>query len=194
MLQIRQNSTRCFFLLYMPRSVGSWRISGEKWLRKVGPTCAKGRGISCSPTPRLCSVVCEGGHRQAAAGPQAGPTPRRTAVTIADAGIPTALEQRSPRSRWRCQHAQPIPRAKFWRFTDKKCRCAAAAAQWSIWWDIVQEIRKYCIADFLAKLWPLQNLFSYLWSQFLQAHKGEFKCLFLFIWGMSSSFDHQHAR
>ena len=40
---------------------------GEKWLRKVGPTCAKGRGISCSPTPRLCSVVC-GGPRQAAAG------------------------------------------------------------------------------------------------------------------------------
>ena len=31
---------------------------GEKWLRKVGSTCAKGRGISCSPTPRLCSVVC----------------------------------------------------------------------------------------------------------------------------------------
>ena len=144
MLQIRQNSTRCFFLLYMPRSVGSWRISGEKWLRKVGPTCAKGRGISCSPTPRLCSVVCGG----AQAGDGGRRRPGRTQDqrrAIAAAGIPTASEQRSPRSRWRCQHAQPIPRAKFWRFTDKKCRCAAVAAQWSIWWDIVQEIRKYIL-------------------------------------------------
>lgn len=152
MLQIRQNSTRCFFLLYMPRSVGSWRISGEKWLRKVGPTCAKGRGISCSPTPRLCSV--RGGHRQSTAGDggrrRLGRTQdQRHAADIAAAGIPTASEQRSPRSRWRCQHAQPIPRAKFWRFTDKKCRCAAAAAQWSICWDIVQKIRKNCIAVFL---------------------------------------------
>ena len=149
LLQIRQNSTRCFFLLYMPRSVGSWRISGGKVVAEGGTNLRQRARHIMQPDPPAvqCSVRGGIGRRR-----RPGPTQdqRRAAAGIAAAGIPTALEQRSPRSRWRCQHAQPIPRAKFWRFTDKKYRCAAAAAQWSIWWDIVQEIWKYCFAYCLS--------------------------------------------
>ena len=49
-------------------------------MRKVGPTCAKGRGISCSPTPRLCSVVWGGigRRRQAAAAARSARAVSRT--------------------------------------------------------------------------------------------------------------------
>ena len=49
------------------------------------------------PDPPAVQCSVRGGHRQVAAGPYAGPTQR--AAAIAAAGIPTALEQRSPRSR-----------------------------------------------------------------------------------------------
>ena len=143
LLQIRQNSTRCFFLLYMPRSVGSWRISGGKVVAEGGTNLRQRARHIMQPDPPAVQCSVRGGIGRLRLGRTQDQMQR--AAAIAAAGIPTALEQRSPRSRWRCQHAQPIPRAKFWRFTDKKCRCAAAATQWSIWWDIVQEIRKYIL-------------------------------------------------
>ena len=77
LLQIRQNSTRCFFLLYMPRSVGSWRISGGKVVAEGGTNLRQRARHIMQPDPPAVQCSVRGGHRQVAAGPYAGPTPRR---------------------------------------------------------------------------------------------------------------------